>query len=82
VSRWCENHRAQPTITASTASGFGAVVEFSKEEVLEACGRVAIAQRSLIRSGDGDAARELAAVFALFEQRVVLTGRPTGRPPR
>jgi hypothetical protein len=65
---------------AKPVPGFHAVVEFSKDEVLEACGRVAIAHRALSRSGD-PAVDQLTAVFALLEQRVGIAGRSSDRPP-
>jgi hypothetical protein len=50
---------------------FRAVVELSKEEVFEICGRLALAQQAAVREGDGHAATELAWVFDLLERRMV-----------
>lgn len=47
------------------------VVEFSREEVFEACGRLSLAHQCLIRGGDLVAAFELASVLDLLEGRVV-----------
>jgi hypothetical protein len=80
VSRWCEVHHASSgPATTGGHTGFTAIVQLSKEEVIEACGRLAIAHRSLTRCGEPAAADELAAVFALLEQRVGLIG-PSARP--
>jgi len=50
--------------------GFRDIVEFSKGEVLEVCGRLALVHQCLTRAGDGAAATEVAWVFDLLERRV------------
>jgi hypothetical protein len=50
---------------------FREVIELSREEVFEVCGRLALAHRALARAGDTSAAVELAWVFDLMERRVV-----------
>jgi hypothetical protein len=47
------------------------VVEFSKEEVVEICGRLALAHRAISRERDSTAAIELGWVFDLLERRMV-----------
>jgi hypothetical protein len=47
------------------------VIELSKEEVFEVCGRLALVHQVLVRDGDPRAAIELAWVFDLIERRVV-----------
>jgi hypothetical protein len=47
------------------------VIELSKEEAFEICGRIALVHRVLVRNGDPRAAIELAWVFDLIEQRGV-----------
>jgi hypothetical protein len=47
------------------------VIELSKEEAFEACGRLALVHQALVRAGDPRAAIELAWVFDLIERRVV-----------
>jgi len=80
VSRSCDAHRPAPV--ASTApTGPYTVVALSKEEVREACGRVALAHRALMRCGEPGAARELAWVFELLERRIEVGNRLSGPPP-
>ena len=50
---------------------FRGVIELSKEEVFEVCGRLALVHQVLVRDGDPRAAMELAWVFDLIERRVV-----------
>jgi len=50
---------------------FREVIELSKEEAFEVCGRLALAHQALARAGDASAAIELAWVFDLMERRVV-----------
>lgn len=47
------------------------VVEFTREEVFEACGRLSLAHQCLVRGGDLVVAFELASVLDLLECRVV-----------
>jgi len=57
-------------LPAPQRSRFRDVVELSKEEVFEVCGRLALAHQALVREGDPRAATELAWVFDLMERRV------------
>jgi hypothetical protein len=57
-------------LPAPQRSRFRDVVELSKEEVFEVCGRLAVAHQALVREGDPRAATELAWVFDLMERRV------------
>lgn len=58
-------------VPAPARSCFRAVIELSKEEAFEICGRIALVHRVLVRNGDPRAAIELAWVFDLIEQRGV-----------
>jgi len=49
---------------------FREVVEFTKAEALEVCGRLAVAHERLARAGDVVIATELAWVFDLVQRRV------------
>ena len=49
---------------------FRDVIELSREEVFDVCGRLALAHQALVRTGDTRAALELAWVFDLVERRV------------
>jgi hypothetical protein len=46
------------------------VIELSKEEAFEVCGRLALVHQVLVRNGEPPAAIELAWVFDLIERRV------------
>ena len=49
---------------------FRDVIELSRDEVFDVCGRLALAHQALVRTGDTRAALELAWVFDLLERRV------------
>jgi hypothetical protein len=74
VTSACERRGRQPGPTRPQAAP-GAlsrpVVEFTREEVFEACGRLSLAHQCLIRAGDLVVAFELASVLDLLEGRVV-----------
>ncbi len=75
MKRACTRERSasgpSPSARASAACASEAVVEFTREEVFEACGRLALAHQASSRAGDLVAAIELASVFDLLERRVV-----------
>jgi hypothetical protein len=74
VSGACERRAQQPAQAKRPGMSGPAsrpVVEFSREEVFEACGRLSLAHQCLIRGGDLVAAFELASVLDLLERRVV-----------
>jgi hypothetical protein len=50
---------------------FREVVELSNEEVVEICGRLALAHRAISREPESRAAFELVWVFDLLERRMV-----------
>jgi hypothetical protein len=49
---------------------FRDVIELTKGEVFDACGRIALAHQALIRLGEPRTATELVFVFDLMERRV------------
>jgi hypothetical protein len=70
----CERRGRQPTpsrLPAMPGPGSSPVVEFTREEVFEACGRLSLAHQCLVRAGDLVVAFELASVLDLLECRVV-----------
>jgi hypothetical protein len=73
VNRACRHDRSassQRRVPAPQRSRFRDVVELSKDEVFEVCGRLALAHQALVREGDSPAAIELVWVFDLMERRV------------
>jgi hypothetical protein len=72
VSPGCERRAPAPggRVPSPGPVGFRDVVQFSKQEVLEVCGRLAVAHQALAQCGDGRAAAELAWVFGLLDRRL------------
>jgi len=73
VRRACTRARPAPgsrRVPAPARSCFRAVIELSKEEAFEVCGRLALVHQVLVRNGEPPAAIELAWVFDLIERRV------------
>jgi hypothetical protein len=73
VTRACDRKRNTPSYRpppVEQARRFREVIELSREEVFEICGRLALGHQSLVRTGDNGAANELALVFDVLERRL------------
>lgn len=71
----CERRARQPATTRSPATPgpvSSPIVEFSREEVFEACGRLSLAHQCLVRAGDLVVALELVSVLDLLESRLLV----------
>lgn len=74
MNRACTRDRSggQPVpVPGPSQRRFRDVIELSRDEVFDVCGRLALAHQALVRTGDSRAALELAWVFDLVERRVV-----------
>ena len=74
MKRACTRDRSGPGpagVPGPAQRRFRDVIELSRDEVFDVCGRLALAHQALVRTGDTRAALELAWVFDLVERRVV-----------
>jgi hypothetical protein len=68
----CERRPAAPSrvLPAPSRPSLRPVVQLTREEVLETCGRLVLAHRALSAAGALSAASDLVLVFELLERRV------------
>lgn len=73
MKRGCSRERSGPAprrVPVPVPVRFRDVIELTKGEVFDACGRIALAHQALIRLGEPRTATELVFVFDLMERRV------------
>ncbi len=74
MSRDCDRRRPPGDVHPPSfrPAGFRSVIELSRDEAFELCGRLVLAHSCLVRAGDGLAAYEVASVLALIGRRVAI----------
>ena len=68
----CERRPSAPArlVPGTRQPSLRRIVQLTREEVLETCGRLVLAHRALVAIGASDAASDVATVFELLERRV------------